>query len=85
MKYNSILLKIYLIILSSSLYAIDSDFYFINKEYFIKAKAFESNSDIVDTVYAGDKVKLLFLQENLQSTNLSNLVNVFEIICMHAS
>ncbi len=68
MKYNSILLKIYLIILSSSLSAIDSDFYFINKEYAIKAKAFESNTDIVETVYAGDKVKLLFLQENLQAT-----------------
>jgi len=68
MKYNFKLLIFFLIILSSSLLGIDSDFYFINKEYPIKAKAFESNTDIVETVYAGDKVKLLFLQENLQAT-----------------
>lgn len=67
MILKKIFICLQFLFLANSLFAVDSKIFFINQEYALKAKSFESNSDIVENLYPGDKVKLLFLQENLQA------------------
>ncbi len=57
-----------LILLNSPIYAKENKIYYINKEYILKAKSFEANTDKVDIVYPGEKVELIFLEENLSAT-----------------
>lgn len=42
--------------------------YYVNKEYILRAKSFESNKDKVDIVYPGDIVELQYLEEKLSAT-----------------
>jgi murein DD-endopeptidase MepM/ murein hydrolase activator NlpD len=64
-----ILIIISIIYLSiNNINAKENKIYYINKEYTLKAKSFESNADKIDIVYPGDKVYLVFLEENLSAT-----------------
>lgn len=41
--------------------------YYVNKEYILKAKSYPASEDRVGILYPGDRVELIYLQENLEA------------------
>jgi uncharacterized protein YgiM (DUF1202 family) len=67
-------MKFLLLIIINSIFTLTSfanekiEKYFVNKEYTLKALAYEENNDLITVVYPGDEVELIFLEENLRAT-----------------
>ncbi|MCB1159904.1 MAG: SH3 domain-containing protein, partial [Leptospiraceae bacterium] len=67
MRFRIIFITIIFSFFTQFLDAKDSRY--VNREYVLKGFAYSSNEDTIDRVYPGDKIEVLYIEENFAPTN----------------